>query len=230
MMLVQQAALRNVVDQSVNVQEKCCWAIGECSPQLELLRSEWVSALLTSSLLSWLSLLCLLLPTLLALLLLACVLDALLCSGAPGTLLAAYISSLVSHFLPQQPPNPPHNCKLLKHCLHFPAFSYSCPALCSEDWTFLRPRFFLQISSSSQWVVVVIYNQVQTRHCCGFLELFTAAKNCHEGPRAKRKPLRCAATSFVIPSAGLSPKWMRVMNGHHLQSRLYARCSCPAPF
>ena len=123
----------------------------EYSPQLKLLRSEWVSALLTSSLLSWLSLLCLLLPTLLALLLLACVLDALLCSGAPGTLLAAYISSLVSHFLPQQPPNPPHNCKLLKHCLHFPAFSYSCPALCSEDWTFLRPRFFLQISSSQWW-------------------------------------------------------------------------------
>ena len=146
-------------------------------------------------------------------------------------LLAAHISSLVIHFLPQQPPNPPHNCKLLKHCLYFPAFSYSCPALCSEDWTFLRPRFFLQISSSSQWVVVVIYNQMQTRHhCCGFLELFTAAKNCHEGPRAKRKPLRCAATSFVIPSAGLSPKWMRVMNGHHLHSRLYARCSLPAPF
>ena len=82
-----------------------------------------------------------------------------------------------------------------------------------------------------QPVVVVIYNQMQTHHhCCGFLELFTAAKNCHEGPRAKRKPLRCAATSFVIPSAGLSPKWMRVMNGHHLHSRLYARSSCPAPF
>ena len=143
-------------------------------------------------------------------------------------LLAAQISSLVIHFLPQQPPNPPHNCKLLKHCLYFPAFSYSCLALCSEDWTFLRPRFFLQISSS-QWVVVVIYNQMQTHHCCGFLELFTAAKNCHEGPRAKRKPLRCAATSFVIPSAGLSPKWMRVMNGHHLHSRLYARCSWSSP-
>ena len=66
MMLVQQAALRNVVDQLVNVEEKCCWAMVEYSPQLKLLRSEWVSALLTSSLLSSLSLLCLLFPTLLA--------------------------------------------------------------------------------------------------------------------------------------------------------------------
>ena len=146
-------------------------------------------------------------------------------------LLAAYISSLVIHFLPQQPPNPPHNCKLLKStvCIS-PLFLILAPRYVLKIGLFLRPKFFLQISSSSQWVVVVIYNQMQTHHCCGFLELFTAAKNCHEGPRAKRKPLRCAATSFVIPSAGLSPKWMRVMNGHHLHSRLYARSSCPAPF
>ena len=144
-------------------------------------------------------------------------------------LLGAQISSLVIHFLPQQPPNPPHNCKLLKSTVCISPLFLILAQRCvlkiglSFATTFFPPNI-------EQPVVVVIYNQMQTPHCCGFLELFTAAKNCHEGPRAKRKPLRCAATSFVIPSAGLSPKWMRVMNGHHLHSRLYARSSCPAPF
>ena len=181
MMPLQQAALRNVVDQSVNVEEKCCWAIGECSPQLELLRSEWVSALLTSSLLSWLSLLCLLLPTLLTLLLLASVFDALLywcwCSLLLTSPLLSSTSSLNSLLIRLTIAN----CSSTV-CIS-PLFLILAWRCVLKIGLFLRPRFLLQISSSRQWVVVVIYNQMQTHHCCGFLELFTAAKNCHEGPR-----------------------------------------------
>ena len=144
MMPLQQAALRNVVDQSVNVQEKCCWAIGECSPQLELLRSEWVSALLTSSLLSWLSLLCLLLPTLLALLLLASVFDALLywcwCSLLPKSPLLSSTSSLKSLLIR------PTIANCSKALFVFPRFFLFLLSVVFWRLDFLlRPLFFLQI-------------------------------------------------------------------------------------
>ena len=146
MMLLQQGGLRNVVDQSVNVQEKCCWAIGECSPQLELLRSEWVSALLTSSLLSWLSLLCLLLPTLLALLLLACVFDALLywcwCSLVLTSPLLSSTSSLNSLLIRLTIAN----CSSTV-CIS-PLFLILTGRCVLKIGLFLRPQFFLQISSS----------------------------------------------------------------------------------
>ena len=97
-------------------------------------------------------------------------------------LLAAYISSLVIHFLPQQPPNPPHNCKLLKSTVCISPLFLILAQRCvlkiglSFATTFFPPNI-------EQPVVVVIYNQMQTPHCCGFLELFTAAKNCQELPR-----------------------------------------------
>ena len=82
--------------------------------------------------------------------------------------------------------------------------SYSYWALCSEDWTFFATTNFPPNIEQP-----VIHNQMQTPHCCGFLELFTAAKNCHEEPRratGQKETVEMRGHEFVIPSAGLSPK------------------------
>ena len=147
--------------------EECCWPISECRRKMLLsnrwmLSPAWIAPLWMSLSSAYIFSLVLALFALPVASYSACSACANLCAWCSALVLAgalccllvwcsallvlvllgAQISSLVIHFLPQQPPNPPHNCKLLKHCLYFPAFSYSCLALCSEDWTFFATTFF----------------------------------------------------------------------------------------
>ena len=151
--------------------EECCWPISECPRKMLLsnrwmLSPAWIAPLWMSLSSAYIFSLVLALFALPVASYSACFAAACFCVWCSAlvlagalccllvwcsallvlVLLAAQISSLVIHFLPQQPPNPPHNCKLLKStvCIS-PRFLILAQRCVLKIGLFLRPRIFLQI-------------------------------------------------------------------------------------
>ena len=107
----------------------------------------------------------------------------------------AYIFPLVIHFLSFPPQQNPRNCKVFNN-LHIIVVQKN-----PKNENFLinhsHPR---NVHCELREHIALIYFPIQARrHRC-----FCQIVYSHEGPRAKRKPLRCAPASFVIPSVQMN--------------------------